>query len=177
MPTREERISNLKKANDESHRNVVISLKEALYGLLKKKDIKDITVTELIKAAGVSRGVFYKYYYLVSDVLLEDIRELSQMVNANIGNDLHQNWLIIFRTSYDNRETISLLLKANMGMELLKQLNQFADEHKGYEDIMRMWYGIIFNAIVTWSERDFKETPEAYAAIYTKMTSPIFDVQ
>ena len=177
MPTREERISNLKKANDESHRNVVISLKEALYGLLKKKDIKDITVTELIKAAGVSRGVFYKYYYSVSDVFLEDIRALSQLVNTNIGNDLYQNWLMIFQTSYDNREKISLLLRANMGMELLKQFNQFADEHRGYEDIMRMWYGIIFNAIVTWAARDFKETPEEYAAIYTKMSSPIFNVQ
>ena len=174
MPTKEERISNLKKANEESHRTIVNALKKALYSLLKTKEIKDITVTELIKTADVSRGVFYKYYYSISDILLEDIRELSQIVNANIGDDLHHNWLIIFKTAYENKETIRLLLKADMGIELLEQMNHFADEHKGHEDIMRMWYGIIFNAIFTWSERDFKETPEEYAAIYTKISAPIF---
>lgn len=72
-PKTDKRVENLRKANEESHRVIVESLREALYRLLVTKDIRDIRVVDLIRLAGVSRGAFYKSYYLVTDVLEEDI--------------------------------------------------------------------------------------------------------
>ena len=68
MPN-DKKIKNLKKSNERSHRLIVDCLREALYSLLKTKDISEITVSELTKTAGVSRGGFYKNFYLVTDVL------------------------------------------------------------------------------------------------------------
>ena len=69
MPSREERIQNLKKANEESHRVIVDSLREAMYDLLETNEISEIRVVDLIRRAGVSRGAFYKNFYQVTDVL------------------------------------------------------------------------------------------------------------
>ena len=59
MPSREERIQNLKLANEQSHRVIVDSLREAMYELIETKDVSEIKVVDLIRKAGVSRGGFY----------------------------------------------------------------------------------------------------------------------
>lgn len=64
---------------------IVESLREALYRLLETKDIRDIKVVDLIRLAGVSRGAFYKNYYLVTDVLEDDIRAITEDVGAAMG--------------------------------------------------------------------------------------------
>ena len=63
MPSKEERIRNLKKANEQSHQVIVDSLREALYELLETKDISEIKVVDLIRRAGVSRGGFSSGLY------------------------------------------------------------------------------------------------------------------
>ena len=68
MSNREKRIENLQRSNEESHRLIVDSLQEALYTMLKTQDIDSIKVVDLCKAAGVSRGGFYRNFYLVTDV-------------------------------------------------------------------------------------------------------------
>ena len=174
MPNREERINNLRNANEKAHEIVVESLKQALYKLLAKKDLNAITVTELVKTAGVSRGVFYKYFYMVSDVFLDDIKVISALVNATMSSDLYMNWLNIFNAAYQHREKIRLLFKANMGMEMLNQLNAIARSYNGDTNEMIMWHGIIFNAIVSWADDGFSMSAEEYARVYERLTSSIF---
>ena len=85
MPSREERIQNLKLANEQSHRVIVDSLREAMYELIETKDVSEIKVVDLIRKAGVSRGGFYKNFYLVTDVLKDDIKEVSDGVKKPSG--------------------------------------------------------------------------------------------
>ena len=54
MTNREKRIENLQRSNEESHRLIVDSLRQALYTMLKTRDIDSIKVVDLVKAAGVS---------------------------------------------------------------------------------------------------------------------------
>lgn len=75
MPDTDAKLNNLQKANLESHKVVEESLREALYSLLATKNINRITITELVKKAGVSRAVFYKHYYLVKDVLKKILKD------------------------------------------------------------------------------------------------------
>ena len=171
MPINEKKLENLRKANSESHQLVVDSLRDALYKMLETKDISEIKVVDLIKVAGISRGAFYKHYYLITDVLTDDIQTITGDVRQAMGMDIGMNWEIILQTVYRHKKKIPLLLKAGMGMEILDQINRSMDaiseEHK-----LRIlaWNGIIFNAVLYWANRDFKDPLETFASQMTELT-------
>ncbi len=177
MPNREKRIENLQRSNEESHRLIVESLRQALYTMLKTRDIDSIKVVDLTKAAGVSRGGFYRNFYLVTDVLKDDIRVIADDVRQASGMDIGVNWHIILNTVYQHREKIPLLLKAGMGMEILRQINRSID---GMSEEFKLrliaWNGVIFNCILWWAERDFADDPEDLIERLTEITKPLLDV-
>ena len=51
-----------------------------MYELMETRDVSVIKVVDLIRKAGVSRGGFYKNDDLVTDVLKDDIKEVSDDV-------------------------------------------------------------------------------------------------
>lgn len=175
MPIHEKRIENLRKANEESHRMIVDSLREALYKLLETKDVSDIKVVDLIREAGISRGVFYKHFYLITDVLADDIREIVEDIRKASGADIGRNWEIILRTVYAHKKKLPLLLKAGMGMEILNQINHSMDT---VPDASRLrilaWNGIVFNSILYWSANGFRDSVEDLTAELTKLTMPLY---
>ncbi len=178
MPNKEKRIENLQRSNEESHRLIVESLREALYTMLKTRDIDSIKVVDLTKAAGVSRGGFYRNFYLVTDVLKDDIRVIADDVREASGMDIGENWQIILNTVYRHREKIPLLLKAGMGMEILKQINRSIDGvDEKYKLRLMAWNGVIFNCILWWADRDFADDPEDLVGQLTEITRPLLDVQ
>ena len=170
------KLKNLQKANERSHRLIVDCLREALYCLLEKKNISEITVSELTETAGVSRGGFYKNFYLVTDVLEDDIKNVANDVRIAMGSDIGINWEIILQAAYRYKEKIPLILKAGMGMQILTELNRSVD---AFDERFRLritaWNGIIFNCILDWSERGFTQTPRELAAELTKFTLPLYD--
>ena len=91
VTNREKRIKNLQRSNEESHRLIVESLRQALYTMLKTQDIDSIKVIDLVKAAGVSRGGFYRNFYLVTDVLKDDICDIADDVRRVSGADVSAN--------------------------------------------------------------------------------------
>ncbi len=171
MPNREERIQNLQKANEESHRVIVDSLRDAMYELLETNDISEIKVVDLIRKAGISRGGFYKNYYLVTDVLKDDIKEVSEDVDAATGRDVGLNWQIILNTVYCHRKKIPLLIKAGMGMQILEQMNAGLESRDEKIRLRIMaWNGIIFNAILNWNNEGYKTPVKEYAKKMTEIT-------
>ncbi len=178
MPNREKRIENLQRSNEESHRLIVESLRQALYTMLKTQDIDSIKVVDLTRAAGVSRGGFNRNFYLVTDVLKDDIRVIADDVREVSGTDAGENWQIILNTVYRHREKIPLLLKAGMGMEILRQINR-SIEGVGEEYKLRLmaWNGVIFNFILWWADRDFADDPEELVERLTEITKPLLDTR
>ncbi len=177
MPSKEKRIENLQRSNEESHRLIVESLRQALYTMLKTREIDSIKVVDLVKAAGVSRGGFYRNFYLVTDVLKDDISVIADDVRQVSGTDVGANWRIILNTVYQHREKIPLLLKAGMGMEILRQINRSTD-YASEEFKLRLtaWNGVIFNCILWWADRNFADDPEELAQRLTEITRPLLDV-
>ena len=178
VKNREKRIENLQRSNEESHRLIVDSLRQTLYTMLKTRDIDSIKVVDLVKAAGVSRGGFYRNFYLVTDVLKDDIRVIADDVRRVSGADVSANWQIILNTVYRHREKIPLLLKAGMGMEILRQINRSIDGvNEEYRLRLTAWNGVIFNCILWWAERNFADDPEALSRQLTEITEPLLTVQ
>ena len=173
MLSKEERIKNLKQANDKSHKTADRALKNTLYKMLKKRDITDITVTDLIESAGVSRGTFYKHYYLLTDLLKDDLDEIINNVIINFSPSLHTNWLIIFNTVYEYRDKLAIIYKAGLSMTFLEKLNSHFRGQKN-EKMYIIWNGIAFNAIYNWGKNGFDKSPETLAKEMEEITEPIF---
>ena len=64
-------INALKLSNEEVNRITKDSIQEALVYLLSKKNINDISVTEIVNKAGVSRTAYYRNYQSKEDILKE----------------------------------------------------------------------------------------------------------
>ena len=176
MPINEKKLENLRKANAQSHQVIVDSLRDALYQMLETQDVSEIKVVDLIKVAGISRGAFYRHYYLITDVLTDDIQTITTDVQQAMGTDIGKNWDIILKTVYRHKKKIPLLLKAGMGMELLKQINRSVDTvSERYKLKTLAWNGIIFNAILYWANRGFEDTIEALAVQLTELTKTLYD--
>ena len=168
MPINEKKLENLRKANAQSHQVIVDSLRDALYQMLETQDVSEIKVVDLIKVAGISRGAFYRHYYLITDVLTDDIQTITTDVQQAMGTDIGKNWDIILKTVYRHKKKIPLLLKAGMGMELLKQINRSVDTvSERYKLKTLAWNGIIFNAILYWANRGFEDPIDVFAAQMT----------
>ncbi len=176
MPINPNKLENLRKANEESHRVIVESLREALYKMLETKDISEIKVIDLTRAAGVSRGAFYKHFYLLTDVLKDDIQTVADDVRKTIGPDISVNWNIILHAVYQHKEKIPLLLKAGMGMEILNQINRSIESVPDrYKLRIAAWNGIIFNAVGIWAVAGFKRPIDQLAAELTENTMHLYD--
>ena len=176
MPINEKKLENLRKANAQSHQVIVDSLRDALYQMLETREVSEIKVVDLIKVAGISRGAFYRHYYLITDVLTDDIQTITTDVQKAMGADIGMNWDIILQTVYRHKKKIPLLLKAGMGMEILNNINRSLDNvSEEYKLKTLAWNGIIFNAILYWANRYFKDPIEVLAAQLTELTQALYD--
>lgn len=176
MPINEKKLENLRKANAQSHQLIVNSLRDALYQMLETREVSEIKVVDLIKVAGISRGAFYRHYYLITDVLTDDIQTITTDVQKAMGADIGMNCDIILQTVYRHKKKIPLLLKAGMGMEILNNINRSLDNvSEEYKLKTLAWNGIIFNAVLYWANRDFKDPIEVLAAQLTELTQALYD--
>ena len=147
------------------------ALREAMYELIETRDVSEIKVVDLIRKAGVSRDGFYKNYYLVTDVLKDDIKEVLDAIGPYIENNVVSNWEIILTAVYSYRERIPLLIKAGMGMQILEQMNA-GIESKDERAQLRIiaWNGIIFNCILHWNNEGYKTPIKELAMRMTGIT-------
>ena len=144
---------------------------------MEEKDIGQIRVIDLTKAAGVSRGGFYRNFYLVTDVLLDDIQTVADDIRRSMGPDAGLNWRIILRTVYKHRKKIPLLIKAGLGMEILNKINQTIDAvNDDFKLRIMAWNGVIFNCIIYWAENDFSQDPDQLADHLTEITKSLLYV-
>ena len=58
-------------------------MKKAIVELLKEKYYADISVTDIVKKAGVARASFYRSYSAVDEVLDEVINEIKDSIHNN----------------------------------------------------------------------------------------------
>lgn len=141
------------------YRNAIRSkkmLKGAFAELLKeRKDIFNITVTELIKRADVSRGTFYSHYSdifsLAEELENEFLRELEKIFDQFTSVSISENPLKFFQTVSDflkeNEDFYRTMIQTNAPknfmrdikkavMEEILQNEHFASYFKKREDFV-----------------------------------------
>ena len=99
----------------------------------EKKELNKITVTELVKRAGITRSTFYTHYddiyEVVNDYQLETI-ELLVSDDKVLGSiqDIYNYFDEIFECLKKNEDVYKMLLVSNGSLIFLEQLKKLAGE-------------------------------------------------
>lgn len=99
----------------------------------EKKELSKITVTELVKRAGITRSTFYTHYddiyEVVNDYQLETI-ELLVSDDKVLGSiqDIYNYFDEIFECLKKNEDVYKMLLVSNGSLIFLEQLKKLARE-------------------------------------------------
>ncbi|WP_026583136.1 TetR/AcrR family transcriptional regulator [Bacillus sp. J33] len=100
------------------------ALRAALLSLMQSKEFKKITITDIVQAANLNRGTFYKHYEYKEDILdeiIDDVisdliasyREPYQNTEVFEVKSLTSSAIKIFEHISNNREFYTLILKSN----------------------------------------------------------------
>lgn len=155
---------------------------DAYLELLKKKEARDISVTEIAQAAGVSRMAFYRKFEdkeSIVDFYLGGIMHWEVAYNEETGED-YDIWDVRFGERFFEamaryRETILLLVErgyASLIVQSINRTNECAGGDMLTSSIERynLYFlaGAAFNAVLIWLREGCKETPSEMAQALAK---------
>ncbi len=129
----EKSLANLKRSNQESNAITRESLEISLLQLLDKKDLKKITISELVERAGVSRAAFYRNYEskeeLLESIFQSTVSKITKSLEGyNFKTDLYQIWVYLFKEAKKEARIISLAVDYNFEKLLTKAVYEFLEK-------------------------------------------------
>lgn len=156
------------------------SITKALFDLMHEKSFSDISVSELIRTAGVARISFYRNYKSKEDVLLTLIEDVLESFRSTLSSEessfyTYQNILRSFEYFKKYSTFVLDLYRFGYGSILLEMLNRFHEEIAGtmpnssiekYQ--LYMYIGALFNTAIVWLQNGAKEDERDIAATYCK---------
>ena len=151
-------------------------IQTALIRLMKTKELKDITITELTQLAGVSRTTYYRNYYEKEDVLKDLFTNLMLEISREIlaADTIYDTALAVFQGIRKNADVYRLLMKASYAEPMLREVTRIASADTPKDaplEQMRIVFltGALFNMIRVWTNDDMHQTPEEMAGIYMEI--------
>ena len=162
-------------------------LKEALLRLLTRKQLDQITVSELCGEATINRATFYRHDGTPRDVL-KDIewdcsRELrSTMIKPRTMADIRKVTEHICVYLYDHADLVKILLRCYTDEEVVREINdsvwELREETEGMprmdEDTWKLTSACIgfgtYHLIRRWMTEDIPKTPQEVAELGLAIT-------
>ncbi|MGN1054374.1 MAG: TetR/AcrR family transcriptional regulator [Erysipelotrichaceae bacterium] len=148
-------------------------IEEALLEILKHRPFESITVSEVVKKAGVSRASFYRNYLDLKQVINEYVERVFDKqigISANMKESICQ----MLQHYFEHREILLLLDKNKLlgimnntlydtTLKEINQLNVFNNRYQPY-----FFAGAAAGFIRGWIEHGFEESPEVMADLFIK---------
>lgn len=162
---------------------------QAMCQLVEEKDFNSITITELIKKAGVGRSTFYRNYDVIDDVLIEKLERKfeefydfvftsKEMMESDLSPKL---FIPVFEFWKDDSHLIEMVIKAdkralmhklfiNYVSTIIREYNlvDLSPEELTYSTVILA--GIVESVLLKWVESGKKETPTQIANIIAETT-------
>lgn len=170
------------KKENQANRLVKKSMLSALLKLVKEKPLSTITISELTKAADVSRMSFYRNYETVEEVFEEHLKELvadyrKEDEKLAEGKYFSREFIIHCFSCFDNnKEFISGLISCGMSDMFLNTITEYVLEKWTREDstqesiyMLHSYAGALYSLYLAWAQRDFAEKPEELAVIMERI--------
>ena len=171
----------LKMSNMESNLFTKECICTALLSLMATETFDHITVTAIIKRAGVSRGGFYRNYKSKEDVLEEICEELFEYIWGFITeHNLYENpkkWYEdLFQSIAENAEIFQLLIKAQVPRNVVLKFDEGRILEKLQKDdsLMEQYRAAaigkaLTEVVVLWFRNGMQESPEEMAKMLLKI--------
>lgn len=167
----------LKMSNAESNLFTKDCIRTALLSLMATEMFEQITVTSIIKRAGVSRGGFYRNYTSKEEVLREIGEELFEYLLEFVSqHKIHDNpkeWFFdFFQTVFDYKEEYKLLIRTKVPAGFVfhfdeeKLLKEVQKDDSSLEHYRAIAMGkALQDVTLAWFQKGMKETPEEMAEV------------
>lgn len=154
----------------EANRRVKRNITSALLKLLKEKSISEISISEIIRVAGVARASFYRNYATKESVLTTLITDILEDYRSNIKSDgeffyTYENIHLSFEYFKRYAEYALYLHHYGYGSLILLKLNHFHEEVAGTMSVksierykLYMYMGSLYNTAMVWITGGMKES-------------------
>ena len=155
-------------------RSVAADITDALFELLKTKELPQITITELIKKAGVCRASFYRHFYLTEDVIRQYGTAMYEDINRKIPlsrTGIYEHILAVNTYLYSCRERLGLieqrglyhLLEDPILQQCVYQLQRLDIWSNRYQ--AEFYAGAVTQLLRAWARNNFAESPDEISRI------------
>lgn len=150
---------------------VDVYITEAFLLLLKKKEYKEISITEICKKAGVTRMSFYRNFESKEDILLKKVRYVTDSFlkesSISYKNDTISSYFVkLFTHMQQQKELCAALNKAGLIYVIKDEfdrvfLNTYKQEYDEYKSLFLA--GGIYNVFLFWFLNDCRDNPQILA--------------
>ena len=143
----------------------------ALIQMLETHSYEDISITELVKKAGVGRVSFYRNFDSKDDVLQKHLEALLKEWRKQYEGVKDYNLVqAIFEHYYKNRELCILLYKRGLSHISLESVKEACGAKPEQPNVIAytsafIAYGL-YGWIEEWFKRGMQETPEEMARLW-----------
>lgn len=165
----------LRLSNEESNRLTKESLQTALITLMATKKFESITISELVKKAGVSRTAFYRNYNSKEDVILEFCNYIIQRINSYLNdekiiNNSFDSLCDFFKIIKKEEKSFKILLQAGLYNASSINIDSLANKMLISISIEERYKIIAINTAIyaitiDWVNSGMKETEEFMAKL------------
>ncbi|MCR5091518.1 MAG: TetR/AcrR family transcriptional regulator [Bacilli bacterium] len=155
---------------------VVDQLEKAMFGLLKEKEYKDISISELCNKAWVSRCTFYRNYKDMDDIIYQYfMRKSKNWWEANYSTFLEEKNVSVSLFEYllSLKETITIVYRRGLSHIFEKHIFDSAingrnvfDKEQSYSSARVS--GSIVGLTNEWVRRGMQDSPEYLAKFLNK---------
>lgn len=147
----------------------------ALFKLMEKMDFKDITITEIVKKAGVGRATFYRNFPDKEAVLLYYFDRQKHLFSANVryiprcDEDYYTLILTVLRTLEKHKTLFQTIQRSHLEYWYLEYLNaNFAANFESKESPQNpflpfAYAGALYNISMEWIRGDCRVPAETAA--------------
>lgn len=165
-----------------ANRQVKDRLLAALIEFISLKEPSKVTVTELIKKAGVARASFYRNFKSIEEIIEYGISQMTLLYHEGQGTleeDFHSRALMVykFRFYLEHADLVLAFHRANVNTSLLDIITDCEIAAHGdmpvtsVEKYALYYYsGAFYNMMLCWLEGGAKETPEVMADEFLRLT-------
>ncbi len=172
-------------SNDKRIRLSKRKLRDSLLALMQTKKLEDITITELVAHAGLTRATFYKYYNS-TDLLLREIEDdvvadletsyLSYLEDPANQSQISASVIRLFEHVYRYTEFYKVIFNRDLPSAYLHRIVDVL-KHLAYEELKHLpsspaidmelranykafsWLGLV----IAWVRGGFRFTPDYVA--------------
>lgn len=170
------------------------AITQALFALMEEKPYEQITVSDIVRKAGISRATYYRNFYRKEDIIrgylaflkkemfhaFENTPVVTEDLSVYLSPDLFERLMVfVFSTCHKEQKKLLLIINNGLGGMILEEMTLYSEsiiETGDTDDLYRAFFlqGAAYNMMIQWLKLGAKESPEAIAHRFvTYLTSGI----